>query len=242
MKFAWTIRLAPEDAGSLATIRLHPGVEVALAPDALWVRGRGTEDARLDQALRSLPAVERYEWLGGDQLRPLESRIPSDTLPALRWEPLAQWFGVELPSCGLSAEPPRPTSLRLVRSTNEADPNVLLTTFREWSRFALQAAEIRLQRLRFAVSNEATAVIWGRPLPPTTGGRFVEQSGIAVPAGFTWRPAVTAAILRQVFRVAEQALVLWHLDGSVTNIHPEQFVAAGRGAVRETAKGLETIP
>jgi hypothetical protein len=238
MNFAWALRLATHDAASLAAIRLRPGVEVAQGPDSLWVRGQGTEDAAFNRTLRSLPATERYEWLPNDRLRSIESRIPSASLPPLQWQPLPRWFRLEFPSCGLPTEAPRPTSLRLIRSTTEQASNVLLTTFRAWAGFALETAEIRLKQLRFAVSENAEALVWGVPLPAIPGRRFVEQNGIAVPTGFTWRPAVSAPVIRQVFRVAEDALVLWHLDGSITNIHPEQFVTATRGAIRETAQAL----
>ena len=239
MNFPWAIRLARRDAAAFAPLRLRAGLEIGEAADSIWLRGPAGE-AELELELRKLPAEFRGERLPDGRLRPLESRIPSLVLPALRWEPLRNWLAVELPAANWPGEPGSPVPLRIVHSAEEEPANVLRTDFESWNEFAQAAAEVRLQRLTFAVSTERQVLVRGTPLPPLAGERFVERAGIAVPAGFGWQPAVSVEVVRRVLGMAEGGFVLWERDNTLTRLHPEQFVAATRRAVRETAEGLRS--
>jgi hypothetical protein len=239
VNFPWAIRLARRDAAAFAPLRLRTGLEIGEAADSLWLRGPAGE-SELELELRKLPAEFRSEWLPDGRLRPLESRIPSLVLPALRWEPLRKWLAVELPAANWPGERGDPVSLRLARSAEEAPANVLRTRLVDWLEFAQSAAEVRLQRLTFAVSAERQVLVRGTPLPPLAGERFVERAGIAVPAGLGWQPAVSVEVIRRVLGVAEGGFVLWEPDNTVTRLHPEQFVAATRRAVRATAEAFRS--
>ena len=122
--------------------------------------------------------------------------------------------------------------LGLVRGGPEREATLLLTTRAEWTRFATSAPGVRLCRLSFAMAADDTVAVRGSPLPSMPGERFVEADGIAAPAGFTWSPAVGAAVLRRLFAVSEGGLALWRVDGTVTEIRAEQFVPATRSAAR----------
>ena len=235
----WTLSLAREDAPALAPLRLTPGLEVAEDGSTIWLRGHSS-DEQLSRALKNLPVRERFEWVTADRLRPIYSRLPTVAVPDLAWRPIAEWIQVQLPAGALPGELGAKIRLRLVRSPQERRPNVLLTDFATWKEFALTAPEIRLRRLRFAVSSGRETVIWGVPLPPLPGRLFVEEEGVAVAAGFGWWPQVSPEVLRHVFQAGEDALVVWDQEGMVRRLHAEQLVAASRGAVRATAAGLET--
>ena len=233
--FPWTLCLDREDASSLAPMRLLPGLEVAETESSVWLRGP-PGDEHLQRALRALPAAARYERLPDDRLRRIEARIPGERLPPLTWQSLAGWLGIDLPAAALPADPPPPVPLRLVRSTAERTPDLLLTRFEEWMQFALQAAQVRLERLQFAAGAGGRVLVRGQPLPPLPGRRFVIHGSIAVPAGFEWHPAVDVEVVRRRLGVARDELVLWQEDGTFWRLHLEQFVAASRGAVRATAQ------
>jgi hypothetical protein len=159
-------------------------------------------------------------------------------LPELRWQPLNAWLHVELPVAAFPAQEPRTVSLRLVRSTEEREPELLLTSLEEFQRFAIQAAQVRLDRLQFAAHLSGNVLVRGMPLPPLPGQRFVLHGGVAVPAGLAWQPAVNDQVLARCFGVSGDALVLWNEDGRITRLHGEQFVGATRSAVRTTAQAM----
>lgn len=101
MSSQWVIRLALTDAESLAPLRLTRGIEVAEKEPFVWVRGPG-DDEKIERLLRALPAIARYEVIGGNRLRNLESRIPAETLPALNWQPVSTWLRVQMPASPLT--------------------------------------------------------------------------------------------------------------------------------------------
>lgn len=235
MNFPWALRMARDDAATLAGLRLQSGLEVAVDAREVWLRGQSADDP-LASRLLALPATGRYEWQAPDQLRELDKRIPSHRLPGLSWQPLDVWLQVELPAAALPANEPEAVALRLVRSGDERIPDLLLTRLDEFQRFAAQAASVRLERLRFAASADGRVLVHGTPLPPLPGQRFVSHGGVAVPAGYAWQPAVSTEVLGHRLGASGEALVLWHENGTFTRLHGEQFVAATRSAVLATAQ------
>lgn len=231
MNAPWAIRLARANAAALASLRLHPVIEVGELGDGVWIRG-ATCDAELEPLLRSLPADARFTWGEGDLLRAQGSRIPSMRLPPLRWRPLSDWLQVTLPVVQAAFPGHRRVLLQLVRTSEEQDINLLTTPLEQWRGFALKAPDIRLSTLRFAVSSDGTAAIWGWPCPPICGTRWVERCGIAVPAGFSWAPRVSEEVVRRAFELEEGTLLLWHEDSRISRIREEQFVAATRPHIR----------
>ena len=240
MNFPWAICMGREDAAALAAIRLVGGIEVAEAGKEIWLRGQSGDDS-LDGKFSALPANARYEWLKPDQLRRIDQRVPSGRFRALQWQPLVAWLQVELPVAALPALEPRPVSLRLIRSAEEREPELLLTDMESFQKFASQAAQVRLNCLQFAAASDGRVLVRGKPLPPLPGRRFVIHSGIAVPAGFAWQPAVSPEVLARRFAVSGAALVLWNEDGTITRLHGEQFIPVSRCAVRTTQQAFAEL-
>ena len=192
----WAIVVAKEDVTALAPLRLFSGIEIAEAETTAWVRSRDVEENLL-RLLPTIPAVARYEWRTDNRLRAMGSRIPAETFPILKWQSLNSWLRPDFPPAASPAQQPDRAPLRLVRTTEERDSNLLLTDLKTWLEFAASAAEIRLAILEFAMNEEAKVLVRGAPLPPLPGSRFVEQDGIAVPAGFTWNPAVSVQVMKR---------------------------------------------
>jgi hypothetical protein len=238
VNFPWAICIARHDARSLAALRLAAGIEVGEAGGDLWVRGQQSNE-QLNAKLSALPARARYEWLAANQLRHIHQRIPAHRLPELHWQSLDAWLRVEMPAAALPGALPAPVALRLVRSSDEREPELLLTPLEDLKHFATMAARVRLERLQFAANSDGDALVRGRPLPPLPGLRFVIHGGVAVPAGFSWEPNVSPEVLARRFAVSADALVLWNEDNSITRVHSEQFVPLSRSALRATQQALD---
>jgi hypothetical protein len=204
-------------------------------------RPRGGRNESLAARLAALSVQARYELLPPNQLRLRHERVPSARLPELRWQPLNLWLQAELPPAALPANNPAPVSLRLVRSTQESQPGLLLTRLAAFREYAVQAARVRLDCLQFAADAAGRLLVRGHPLPSIPGQRFVLHGGVAVPAGFGWEPAVSVAVLARCFGVSGDAIVLWNDDGSITRFHGEQFIPVTRAAVRATESALTGI-
>ncbi|MEW6158746.1 MAG: hypothetical protein AB1813_15075 [Verrucomicrobiota bacterium] len=239
MNFRWAICLHKEDAACLGALRLFPGIEAAAEDHCLWVRGARVEEP-LDRLLRGLPAVARFEWLPHDRLRRIDRHIPYESFPNLRWQTLKALLPVVLPSASSPATPPPPVSLRLVRSAEESESALLLTSFELWKTFARNAPKVRLDRLQFALNDRGEVLVLGKPLPPLPGRQFARHGNIAVPSGFLWQPAVSAEVLARRLALPSEALALWFEDGTITQVHFEQFVPAQRSAICATAEAFTT--
>ena len=229
----WAARLPEEEAAGAAKLRLIAGVEVCAAGDGVWLRGPAL-DAGLARALRGLPGAERFRVDERGRLTRIGKRLPSGALPGGPWQPIAGWMTPRPQSASRPAAAGGFTRARLalIRSGAPAEAGALLLALADWSRWALAAPEIRLQPLRFAVSETDEVLVVGTPLPPLPGKRFVNHDGVLVPAGFTWDPPVDAAELRAIHGASIGDVLL--LDGG--DAHPlvegSAFVRATRSAVR----------
>ena len=234
MTAPWTLRLPLEHAGSLSRLWHVVGLSVCADESSVWVRGDSVSEG-FEVTLRGI-ADGTFFWIESDgkQLREPDARVPSATLPRGDWQPLAKWLRPERPASvwpgNLADSVPR-VALRLVGSDELSEPNVLLTSRTIWSEYAVTAPQVRLDRWRFALAADGRAVIRGTPLPPIVGARFVERNGIVVLAGWTWSPPVDAAVVRDLFGLGTEDILLWSSEACEI-VRGEQFVAASRSGVR----------
>ena len=188
------LRVASEqDASeSLGGIRV-----LDLDDETIWLRGNGVT-LELRTRLAAIPNATYYRILDDEQLAPMGRSVPSNRLPGGEWISLKDWLPVALPSCrfaGVMADPP---PIRLVRSNQTQQVNLMLCDFHAWSNYALNAAKFRLNSLKFACSENEKVLVHGTPLPPIQGSLWFETHGIAVPCGFRWEPDVDAEVLREL--------------------------------------------
>jgi hypothetical protein len=232
----WAVRLDATNAHHAAALRTMPQVLALEAEGAFWLQGSSLDDA-VELRLRSLPNAERFHVDAEGQLIAAGHRIPSGRLPAGSWRPLRPSIPVELPGRVFAGVTEQRLSLQLVRGGTPAEPALLRVPLQAWHDYAVRAPQVRLEHWTFAVSRSSDVLIRGTPLPPLKGERFVEEAGIAVPAGWTWTPAVEATVVREAFGLHPAELALWSADGTWDRIADENFVKATRSAVRLSVEG-----
>ncbi len=223
------------DAATLARLRGHRGLDVCFQDDSIWLRGEES-DEKLDKKLRSLPGA-RFDVMQDGQLIPTGCRVPKGHLPDGSWIALSDALSVEIEPPAFGAQSPGKVELRLVRGGPVGEANLLLTTLKAWAAYADRAAQIRLERLAFAVNEGGDVLVRGTPSPPLPGVRFVEDRGIAAAAGWTWRPSVDADVLRDLFQLDAHDLALLHEDGTWDLVRADDFVRATRSAARLSLEG-----
>lgn len=234
-RFAWSIPAT--EPSNLVAMRLLPGVEVLTAPPSVWLRATALEDETWEQ-IRRCPEADRYTVLDDGQLIPVGGTVPLGHLPQGDWQPLARRLAIVLP---LNDEPtclPPPPTLCLVRSPIEREATWLQTSWQAWSEYAATAPQIRLSRWAFVADRRGRVVVRGAPLPPLPGVHFVEQSGIAVPAGWEWSPNLPADVVREAFALATNESLVWTFENGGERIAGDDWVQASRSAVRLTAANL----
>ncbi len=229
----WAIRLRSEGAGLLGSIRSIHGLQLMVVGEFIWVRGESI-DASTIRKIRSIPDVEWFAILADQQLTLLNETVPCAQLPNGEWQALDQWLELELPRAGFASPIGAGVMLGLVRSTSVSRSNLLRATWASWSHYALTAPRVRLNRLAFAVSDQASVLIWGVPLPPISGRQYFEQDGVIVPCGWRFGPNVKTELVRQILRLADDEMVLFSDDGTFERLPRSAFVQATRSAVRLT--------
>jgi hypothetical protein len=230
---SWALVLPVSRAEVLAPLRLIDGLEVGVAGQSLWVRGRQRlgEHAVL---LLSLPAERRYVWLADDSLRPHDSRLITGRLPSLAWESLRTWLKVTLPPAGAPASHVSKTALRLMATLQPADANGLMISALAWAHWINDAPLARINCLRFAADSAGRVLVLGTPLPSLPGRRMVARADVVVPLGHTWWPEVTPAVVREACGARAGAIVLWEETG-IQVLGAELIVPASRAGARATA-------
>ena len=238
MSQKWAIALPLDEAGTLGPLRCRGEIEVCPQPEAVWLRGPSGDEA-LELKLRALPG-RRFEVLGDNQLVPVGATVPLGYCPEGPWIGLRKWMTLALPTAALSGMPGGKIYLRLERGWPVREANVLLTDAGAWRRYAADAPQVRLHALAFAMCDAAYVLVRGTPLPPIAGLRFVEQHGVAIPAGYTWSPALDNMVVRQSLRLESGDLAIVQADGSWDRVRGDDFVRATRSAVRLSTQEAQT--
>jgi hypothetical protein len=236
VKPSWALLLPSQGAKLLGPLRLCPGVEACTAGEAVWLRGAPPSDDWRQRA-SLLPGAEQFAILDDEQLLPLGSSVPLGYLPQSTWQPLTAWLDVALPAINDSGSLPQPLTLGLVRSSEPSEPTWLLTNLDAWAEYAATAPQLRLARWSFVCAHDGRVLVRGAPLPPLAGRRLVDQQGVAVPAGWSWTPAVDASVVRQTLGLETGDCAVFSDDGSWASIRADDWVVATRSAVRLTCEG-----
>lgn len=235
MSAAWILRLPREQRPSLARCRRLPGLEIAEEADAIWVRGPELKDAE-QRMLRAIPRGDWFELDPQDRLRQEGRRLSSGSLPQLWWRPIGEAIPITLPGSGFAGSPLRPAGLELVRSSEPRTPNLLLVMREEWSRYGETAPLVRLAAWKFAADRTGRILVRGLPLPPLPGQLFVEEGGIALPAGWALSPSIPSGVLSGALGIARGDIALFCSEGTWEHLTERDFVPAARAAIRlETA-------
>ena len=238
---AWAASLPTGQRSALAHLRLVPNIQFAEVSGTCWLRGE-TLDDQLEQELKKVPGIERFELLSTDRLRPVGSRIPSHRLPPATWRPIKEALPLTLPIAALPGKTSQRIPIVLVRTSEELPAAAIRITLNQWVEYASAAPLVRLETLRFAASENRDVLVLGTPLPALMGRRYSVNAGILVPCGFTWSPPADPRVLRQLFNLRAEDLVVLGEDNTHQVVPNEQFFPATRSAARQTLEQCREIP
>ncbi len=249
----WAIRLSVQNLQRACELRAWPGVKAAVSGDVVWLCGAGLDSA-LQRTLAPIADGPVFQYAEDGRLTVFGNAVPTERLPELKWQQLAEFLQPVLPAARLtSVQLPRVTLLP-ERSTDVQQEAVMVTDWKSFSSWATNAPEIRLHCCRFAVSKDAAVhgslnsnrvarvVIQGNPLPPLEGERFWLAGRVAVPLGYRWTPAVDVATLEASIRklhersAGPQSLWIWNIkENSIDVVEASDLIPLTRANVRTTS-------
>ncbi len=234
MNFQRALSMRLSDAATLGRLRQCAGVDAGEREDQVWLRITDASE-ELEADLRTLPGT-RFDVLPDGQLVPHGNLTPQGYLPELHWSDLRSWIQIDVSAPTLSGVSPGPTTLQVVRGGCAGEANVLLTSMETWRDYALHAAQVRLDALTFATSDDGQVVVRGTPCPPIAGVRYVEREGIAVAAGWTHRPQIDSEVMAHGLGLEAGDIAMFHADNSWDLIRDGELVRASRTAVRASTE------
>ena len=233
-------RLPATGLGCLAAVRHRQEVRVTVGTDGFaWVQWpAGPLADEVVAALRPAAGVEFYGRHAGDWRR-FGSRLPSGMTPPkdagrLLAEVLTPAAVVPvLPTVGAIQR----LGIEIARDDVPRPATALRCSLRELATLADTATTRQLAGVRAAISGGEVLVLG--TLPPIAAAQRYWGGAVYLPLGFTLRPALSAASVRELLQAAADDLIFWHADG-VEVVPQAAFEPVARAGVRlacETATG-----
>jgi hypothetical protein len=227
------LKLEEKNKKSLGAVRCMAGLQAAQDGAFMWIKGINAL-TDIDTVLKQLPVKNTFLLDEDDNLFFPGALTPADRLKALNWQPLIEFIGIELPVTALPGKAVGAVNLKLIKSSKERKGNALLTALDTWKQYAETAPESRLLTIKFAVSEQANALIIGDPLPPVPGREYWETNNILIPAGYDFEFSIMVSFIQKKLNADKSSVILFDIDGSWQKIDKSFFVAGKRSAVRLT--------
>ena len=226
-------KLAAGDLGALAAFRAHAGWLLCEdGADAFWLRVPSDDE----EDFRKLPLLGRWSLLDGGKIVREGRRVPEALLPTDGWRPLAVFLPVTPPPRGAPGMPPMPVGFQLVPDDAGLPAAALLCKWGAFADWVETAFAPRLERLRFACSEDGRAFVSGDPLPAIPGGGFYRIGRLWLPCGYRLPDHAWPELLEGTLRLGRNRLAILHADGSHEELDEENLIPAARAAVRITSQ------
>jgi hypothetical protein len=232
------LTIAKKDLETLATIRCIAGLKAAIDNSQIWLRGmEGAE--QLEKLIHQLPVKQRFHPDKNELLFPAGTITPVGKLAEMEWVELTELIPVELPVSTGVGEIPLPVAIRLQPSADVQKSAGLLTDLATWKVYAETASVVRLNALKFAVSENNEVMIVGDRLPSIPGREYWNCNGMLLPAGFEFEIPLIAEFLPGKLNRERDSMVVFNTTGEWYKIDLNFFIPAMRSAVRMTKMNVE---
>ena len=224
----------------IGQIRHLPGCWIAETTEEFWLRLERPQN-EFPLVLEQIPAKARYQLRDQNLLFPHQGSTPIGKLPELNWQPIAAFMTVELPTAALPGNVEKQIPVKLIRTEEPKDTPFMLLSWKIWRHYALQASNIRLQALSFAVSAQERVIVMGKPLPPLPGQLFWQNQQILLPAGWNFEHTLLAEVLSINYLNGKEEWLLIRSEQEWETIKKKNFIQASRSAVRKTQVYLDNM-
>lgn len=231
------IILKKEDQEFLGGIRTFPNLWIAEDEKNIWLKGIPIEKAN-NPIFQSLPAVKSYYLDDENRLFPIGKKTPIGKLEKKEWQPILDYLKIELPTSLLPGETNEKYEIKFISTEEIKESTALLTSFSIWKRYAEITSNIRLNRLKYAVSEKDEVIIMGNPLPAIPGKEFWLNYHILLPNGQDFEYPLIAPLLYQKMRREKGDIILYHNDNFV-KISSADFQLATRSSIRKTFEKIK---
>lgn len=233
----WFVRIQADLKEPLARFRHKLDLQAATDQESIWVRCLDREPVEL----RAIPHAEFFQLVDENLLRPVRNSLATLRVPQLQWKALFELLPIELPSASFCSANYAAVPISLIASEMERDCNVLIADRGMFASYAITLPSVRLSRWKMAI-DQNRVVVWGSPSPSIPRQRYYESFGVAIPAGFETSPVKDLEVVRELFAIEQENLVVLHNEVPVHAeiISGDAFVTVERSILKEIAQPRET--
>ncbi|MCJ8329408.1 MAG: hypothetical protein HRT89_03930 [Lentisphaeria bacterium] len=226
----WAARLSAEYAEGLISLRHNNDIQIADCDKELWINGPEMNPAVL-RTLKKIPQINIYSR-DGDSLTAYGKRVPEKQLKNYQWEKINTFFSFHFPDSMYPAKLRNSLNVSLIASDQSTEAVAIVLDGKHYIEELLSISQVRLNALKFAVSEDAQLLFTGTPLPSLPGIYYYRIGPVLVPIAHRLMPALDPESLKSLFELRENELILFALDGSYQRLAEESFVPASRAAIR----------
>jgi hypothetical protein len=225
--------LSEKDLETLGSVRNVASLRLAKHEGQIWVRG-DTTSAESRLLLAGLPVCQSFELDDSGNLFPPAGLTPVGKIKELEWMPILEFIRPELPVSALPGKVETTVPLRLVPAHQTEEGSALLCVLEVWKAYVEGAPEVRLNRLKFAVSANNQVLIVGTPLPSIPGQEYWLRDQMLLPGGLDLEFPFLSGRIAQKLQVPKDALLLIDPQNRWQIISADDLKAVTRSAVRLT--------
>jgi len=229
----YVLRMKKKDLDALAIIRCINSIQVATDNEILWIKVpfKIYQD---ENSIKQLPVENTFMVDAEGKLFQPGGLTPIDVLKELDWQPVTELIKVELPVSMLPGIVEQKISFNIISSKNVQQGTALLTSLAVWKNYAETASSIRLNNLRFAVSENNEVLVIGNPLPPLPGTEYWINNDNLIPCGYDFEHTLESTLIKEQYNPGNDSLLVFNNEGKIQSISKTLFVPAKRSAIRLT--------
>lgn len=225
--------LAEKDRLSLGNIRCIPNIQAAISEGFIWLRGIAAT-GNIDLKIKQIPAQQSYTLDDENYLFPINTVTPIGKLKEMDWQDLSTFMPVEIPVAALPAQTDLQQPIQLVKAKQMVEGTALLSDLNVLKQYAERAPAIRLQQIRFAVSEYDKVLIVGTPLLPIPGKEYWMRNSMLLPSGYDFEFPIFADLIRSRLALEKDIYLLFDEQGNWEKIPLAHFKQGTRSAIRMT--------
>jgi hypothetical protein len=215
----------------LSSIRQWNNLKVGFDDNILWVKD--LDYAQINSVeIRSMPFKTVF-YEKHNKLFLAGSQLPERLVPAVLWTPIERALPVKLPSFnhnyfGIHER----ISVQLVQTDAEAEAVAMIASLDVLKQYIITAPAIRLEKIRWTILNNVSALLLGKPLLPLPGNTFWQRKDLLLPTGFDLELFLLSDVVQKRVNPGRDCWVIWNTDSSYSLVPKESLLPLSRSSFR----------
>lgn len=217
----------------LGAVRHWENLKIGFTENAVWTKD--FTPAQMDSVeVKSLPYKTVF-YASGAQLFLKGSLLPHQPVPSLLWTPIERGLPVRLPPFNHHYFGIKDKAIVKLRQTDaEKEGYALLTSTAVLQSYIETAPAVRLQALRWVITDEGNALILGTPLLPLQGKVFWRRDDFLFPAGYDLEFPLLQDTVQGLLDPQGDTWIVWTENGKYFTIEKEATTPLSIASFRKT--------